>query len=249
MLSDLKLIAILVKESEMKRVFIVVVLFLFFIVPIFACKGKPSPEEKFQKSYPDRKIESIAPTPVKGVYEIYTGNQLFYYAPDTDLLIYGNIVDKEGASLTRESYLKKIAPKMAQLPLDSALKIGNGKNVIVEFMDPDCFHCRESYNFFSKRNDVTVYVFFYPLSVNSEKKIKYILCSANQLKTYDEVVSGKLDNNMPFKVCTNTKVDEILTTHKKFAAQIGIRSTPFFYIKGKVVDGFTTQMFENLLKD
>jgi thiol:disulfide interchange protein DsbC len=233
----------------MKRLFIIIAIFLFFIVAVCACAANLSPEEKFKKSFPDRKVESMTPSPIKGVYEVYTGNELFYYAPDADLLIYGNIVNKERASLTRESFLKKLTPKMAQIPLESSLKIGKGKNIIVEFMDPDCFHCREAFKFFSQRKDVTIYVFFYPLSLNSERKIKHILCSANQVKTYEEAMSGKFDNNAQLNVCTDTKVEELLKTHKKFAAQIGIRSTPFFYLKGQVIDGFEAPMFEKLLKD
>lgn len=202
----------------------------------------------FKKNFPDRNFESITPTPVKGVYEVYTGNQLFYYAPEANVLIYGNMVSKEGISLTRESYLKKMAPKMAHLPLDSALKIGEGKNAVVEFLDPDCFHCRESFKFFSRRKDVTIYVFFYPLSQISEKKIRHILCSGNQSKAYEEAMTGKLDNNAQLNACTNTKVEEIIKTHKKLAAQIGIRSTPFFYLKGQAIDGFEASAMEKLLK-
>jgi thiol:disulfide interchange protein DsbC len=208
-----------------------------------------SPEEMFKKSFPNRSFETISPTAIKGVYEIYTGNQLFYYAPDSEILIYGNIVTKEGYSLTRESFLKKMAVKMSQLPLESALKIGGGTNVIVEFIDPDCFHCRESYKFFSQRKDVTIYAFFYPLSPASEKKIRHILCAKDQLKAYDEAMSGKLDNNAKLNVCTDKKAEDSLKLYKKLAAQIGITSTPFFYIKGQAIAGFEAPVFEQLLKN
>jgi thiol:disulfide interchange protein DsbC len=208
-----------------------------------------SPEEMFKKSFPNKSFETISPTAIKGVYEIYTGNQLFYYAPDSEILIYGNIVTKEGYSLTRESFLRKMAVKMSQLPLESALKIGGGKNVIVEFIDPDCFHCRESYKFFSQRKDVTIYAFFYPLSPASEKKIRHILCAKDQLKAYDEAMSGKLDNNAKLNVCTDKKAEDSLKLYKKLAAQIGITSTPFFYIKGQAIAGFEAPVFEQLLKN
>jgi thiol:disulfide interchange protein DsbC len=220
---------------------------LLLILPACVAAKNSSPEEMFKRSFPDRSFESITPTSIKGIYEVYTGNQLFYYAPEANVLIYGNIVSQEGINLTRESYLKKMAPKMAQIPLDSALKIGKGKNVMVEFLDPDCFHCRESYKFFSRRKDVTVYVFFYPLSQHSEKKIRHILCSGDRLKTYEEAMTGKFDNNVQLNVCTDTKVEEIIKTHKKLAARIGIRATPFFYFKGRSIDGFEVPVFEQLL--
>jgi thiol:disulfide interchange protein DsbC len=227
----------------------VLIIFSLLILPACVAAKSPSPEEMFKKSFPDRSFESITPTSIAGVYEVYTGNQLFYFAPKANVLIYGNVVTPEGISLTRESYLKKIASKMARLPLDSALKIGEGKNIIIEFLDPDCFHCRESYKFFSHRKDVTIYVFFYPLSPLSEKKIQHILCSANQLKTLHEAMTGKFDNNAQLNVCTDAKVEEIIKTHKKLAAQIGIRSTPFFYLKGRAIDGFEAPVMEQLLKN
>ena len=232
----------------MKRSSIIVV---FFLLILPACVGSKnsSPEEMFKRSFPDRSFESITPTSVKGIYEVYTGNQLFYYAPEANVLIYGNIITKEGVSLTRESYLKKMTSKMAQLPLDSALKIGEGKDIVVEFLDPDCFHCRESYKFFSPRKDVTVYVFFYPLSQLSEKKIRHILCSSDRIKAYQEAMTGKFDNNVQLNACTDTKVEEIIKTHKKLAAQIGITSTPFFYFKGQAIGGFEAPVFERLLKN
>ena len=231
----------------MKRLY-VLVLFLLVVLPACVAAKSPSPEEIFKKNFPDRSFESITPTPIAGVYEVYTGNQLFYYAPKSNLLIYGNIVTKDGVSITRDSYLKKMAPKMAKLPLDNALKIGSGKNIVVEFLDPDCFHCRESYKFFSHRKDVTTYVFFYPLSQRSENKIRHILCSANQSKTFEEVMTGKLDSNAKLNACKDAKVEEIIKTHKKLAGQIGIRSTPFFYFKGQAIDGFEAPVFEQLLK-
>lgn len=233
----------------MKRFYFLLLLFVVLILPACVMAKGSSPETKFKKSFPDRSFESIIATPIKGIYEVYTGNQLYYYAPETDILIYGNMVNKEGTSLTRESYFKKIAPKMAKLPLDRALKIGNGKNVVIEFLDPDCFHCRESYKFFSRRKDVTVYVFFYPLSLRSEKKIRYILCSANKIKAYEEAMTGKLDNAEQSATCTDSQADEIIKTHRKFAAQIGIRSTPFFYLKGEAVEGFDASSLEKILKD
>jgi thiol:disulfide interchange protein DsbC len=224
-------------------------LLLVLILPACVAALKSSPEEMFKKSFPDRSFESITPTSISGVYEVYTGNQLYYYAPEANILIYGSIVSQAGISLTRESYLKKMAPKMARLPLDSALKVGEGRNIIVEFMDPDCFHCREAYKFFSQRKDVTIYVFFYPLSQISERKIRHILCAADQLRAYNEVMSGAFDNKANLNVCTDKKTEEVLKIHKKLAVQIGIRSTPLFYLKDQVIDGFEAPALEQLLKN
>lgn len=205
--------------------------------------------EKFKKNFPKNNFESITPTAIKGIYEVYTGNQIYYYMPKEDVIVYGPLISKDGVNITRESSLKKIAQKMANLPLDSSLKIGNGKTIVVEFMDPNCYHCRQAYKFFSQRQDVTLNVFFFPLSKESGDKIKHILCSKDVLKTYEDVMNGKLDNKVPLNICTDKKVDETVKTHMRLASQIGIGGTPLFYIKGQVVDGFDPPVIEKLLKD
>jgi thiol:disulfide interchange protein DsbC len=229
--------------------FTATLLFILFLFPTFAFAKNLSVEEQFKKSFPKNNFESITPTAIKGVYEIYTGNQLYYYMPKGDVIIYGSLVSKNGVNITRESYSKKMAQKMAKLPLDSALKIGNGKTTVVEFMDPDCYHCRQAYKFFSQRQDVTLYVFFFPLSKESGDKIKHILCSKDVLKTYDDAVTGKLDNKSPLNICVDKKVDETVKTHLQLASQIGVRGTPLFYIKGQTVDGFDLPVIEKILKE
>jgi len=227
----------------------IILLSVFFFFPACLSAQNSSPEEMFKKSFPQNNFESITPTKIKGVYEVYTGNQIYYYMPEAEVILYGSIIAKGGINLTRESNISKIAKKMATLPLEDAFKIGNGKTTVVEFMDPNCYHCRQAYNFFSKRKDVTLYVFFFPLSQDSDRKIRHIFCAKDKLKTYEDVMAGKLDNNAQLDICTDKKVDETVKTHLRLASQTGIKATPLFYIKGQVVDGFEAGAIEKLLKD
>lgn len=239
----------------MKKLTATFILILFLFPTFVLAKNLSSKDlstgvaEQFKKSFPKNNFESITPTEIKGVYEVYNGNQLYYYMPKDDVILYGSLVNKNGVNITRESFSKKMAQKMAKLPLDSALKIGKGKTAVVEFMDPNCYHCRQAYKFFSQRQDVTLYVFFFPLSKESADKIKHILCSKDVVKTYDDVLTGKLDNKAPLNICTDKKVDETVKTHMQLASQIGVRGTPLFYIKGQAVDGFDQSAIEKLLKD
>lgn len=241
----------------MKKLTIITLLVLFLLpVHVFAKqatvsakKDSASVEEQFKKNFPKNNFESITPTIIKGIYEVYTGNQLYYFMPKEEVIIAGPIVTKSGVNITSESFMKKTAKKMSNLPLDSALKIGNGKTVVVEFIDPYCYHCRESYKFFSKRQDVTMNVFFFPLSKESANTVKNILCSKDPAKMYDDVMNGKIDNNTKLPACTDKKVDETVKTHMKLASQVGVSGTPLFYIKGQVINGFDVSAIEKLLKE
>ncbi|MCK7467279.1 MAG: DsbA family protein [Desulfosudis oleivorans] len=87
------------------------------------------------------------------------------------------------------------------------------------------------------------------MSKESADKIKHILCSKDVSKTYEDVMSGKLDNNASLPACADKKVDETVKTHMRLASQIGVRGTPLFYIKGQVINGFDPTAIEKLLKD
>lgn len=89
-----------------------------------------------QKSFPKNKFESIVPTSIKGIYEVYSGNQLYYYMPKDEIVLYGTLVSKSGVNITRDSLLKKMAQKMEKLPLENALKIGNGKKSLLNLWIP-----------------------------------------------------------------------------------------------------------------
>ena len=209
---------------------------------------KTPPEEKFKKSFPDHKFESFDESSVKGIYEVYDGRQVYYYLPDGDVILLGNMISKDKRNLTRESEGKKMAAGLKNLPLDKAIKIGSGKTQVVEFIDPNCYYCRMSFNFFQQRKtDVTMYVFFYPLSENSAKKIRHIICSKDRASAYEDVMSGKLDGDAEFNLCEDKEADEIEQAHQQASARARVRATPLFYIKEQVVPGFDQRTLEQLL--
>jgi thiol:disulfide interchange protein DsbC len=211
---------------------------------------KISPEEQFKKSFPQHSYETITQTSAKGVYEVYNGSQIFYYLPDGDMIFVGSMISKDGINLTQESSVKKMTSKMAGLSLEKALKIGGGKTPVVEFIDPDCHYCRLSYAYFAGRmKDVTLYVFFYPLSQESENKIRHIFCAADKAGEYAKVLSGKLDEKEPLNLCGDKDAEALIAAHREASAKIGVRATPLFYIKGQVVPGFDRPVIEALLKE
>ncbi len=233
----------------MKKLMLAVIMVLF-LFPGCSSAQKLSPEEQFKKSFPQHNYETFAKTPIKGIYEIYDGGQIIYYLPEGDFILAGNIYSKDRKNLTQESNAKKMVAKLANLPLDKALKIGNGKTSIVEFIDPNCHYCRLSFNFLKERiKDVTLHIFFHPLSEDSAKKIRHILCSKDKAQTYNDVLGGKLDANAQLNLCSDKAAEDMMKAHEEAAAKIGVRGTPLFYIKGQVIPGFDQPAIEKLLKE
>ena len=119
-------------------------------------------KENLMKSFPNLNVDGFRESPLKGLYEITAGEQVFYFSPE-GYLFFGEIWTKDGKNLTAEMRDKVMADRIKNLPLDKALKIGNGPKKVIEFTDPDCPYCRKVDNFLANRTDVTRYVYFVPL--------------------------------------------------------------------------------------
>jgi thiol:disulfide interchange protein DsbC len=205
------------------------------------------PETALQKAFPQLKIDSITQSEIKGVYEVVTGQNVIYYYPEKDLVIAGEIYTKEGKNLTAEKKGAIAAQMVKTLPLEKAVKIGNGKNVVIEITDPDCPYCRKASEFFIKRTDVTRYIFFAPLAHPAAiTKIHYILSSENKAQAYEEMMLG---SEIPANAPPATEaIKELAQEHIALAKKVGVTGTPTFFINGQQVVGADTKKIESLLK-
>lgn len=214
-----------------------------------------SPEESLKKSFPSIRADSVTPSGIPGLYEIISGQQIFYYSPETECIVGGPIVMKGGRNLTEEKFrdlerkrLSAMVQKLKDLPLDKALKIGSGKHTVIEITNPDCSYCRVAAQFFQTRSDVTKYVFFFPLAVyeHAERKFRHILCAKDKANAYREAMAGKLDD-MKFEVCQGEEVDTLIEAHKEATARLGVTATPLFFINGQPVVGADIRLIEKFL--
>lgn len=223
-----------------------IVILLAFSKTVFA----ETPAESLKKNYPDLQFDSIKEIQIKGLYEVISGINIFYYHPKTGYIISGEIHTKDGKNLTSDRNTEIVSAKAKNLPLDKAIKIGSGKNIVVEFTDPDCPYCRKASEYFKKRDDITRYIFFFPivsLHPQAEDKAKYILCAKDKTKAYEEVMNGELDGKK-VDVCDDKEVITRLEEHKQLGASIGVQGTPSFVISRQFIRGANFQKIESLLK-
>ena len=219
----------------MKRRIAVSILFaLVFVSVICGNLRAETVEETLTKEFPGADFDTIKPTDIKGMYEVIKGSEIIYYVPDPGYLIVGDIFNKEGRNVTAEKKGELYAESAKNLPLEKAIKVGSGKNAIVEFTDPDCSYCRTASSFLGQRKDVTRYIFFFPLPMHedAENKIKYIFCASDRVKAYEDVMEGKLDDQK-YEKCLRPETAELLELHKQIGQKMRISGTPFFIINGK----------------
>jgi thiol:disulfide interchange protein DsbC len=217
-----------------KRIVVSILFALVFVSVICGNLRAETVEQTLTKEFPGADFDVIKPTDIKGVYEIIKGSDIIYYVPDPGYLIVGDIFDKEGRNVTAERKGELFAESAKNLPLDKAIKVGSGKNTIVEFTDPDCSYCRTASSFFGQRKDVTRYIFFFPLPMHqdAENKIKYIFCAADRVKAYEDAMQGKFDDQK-YEKCSKPEAAELLELHKQIGQKMRISGTPFFIINGK----------------
>lgn len=212
------------------------------------------PEVALKQAFPQLKVDSIADSQIKGLYEITSGANIFYFFPEKDLLIVGDIYTKEGKNITGEKKqaLKaksqaQIIDKLKTLPLTKAVKVGNGAKKVIEFTDPDCPYCRKASETLKNRTDITRYVFLTPLAhPNAINKVHYILAAQDQEKAYHEMMEGKPlpDAAVEYSKEIKDQAQEFLDLAKSLA----IDGTPTFFINDQMVVGADMERIESLLK-
>jgi len=133
------------------------------------------------------------------------------------------------------------------LNLDKALKIGAGKTTIIEFTDPDCPYCRKAYQYFLTRPDVTLYIYFTPLSShqNARRKAQYILSSDDRERAYAEVMAGLFDSAPPEGITEKGK--KLLEEQIVIANKMEVVDVPVFIIYGRIIRGFDRGKIEAIL--
>lgn len=207
-------------------------------------------EETLKKDFPSFTFDSVMPTPVKGVCAvIYAGQEVVYYLPESGTLITGEMIAKGGINMTEEVKGELLSRHYQEIPLDKGIKIGTGKQTVVEITDPNCPYCRSGSQYFAGKTDVTRYVLFWPLSPDSEQKVRHILCAKDRVKMYEEVMAGKYDQGTTLNICQDPAVEELMKTYKELGAKIGMSGTPVYFINGKAVRGANVPLIEVLLAE
>ncbi len=223
-----------------------------------ACADEASIRSEIIKKYPKAHVESVTRTSYLGLYEVVVDGQLFYTDEDFNYLIDGSIIEtKSMTNVTaarqrdlEELKLRKLAFPFEQLPFELAIKKvkGDGSRKFAVFSDPDCPYCKRLERDLVKVDNVTIYVFLYPLVELHPKApdvARAIWCSGERVKAWDEYM---LKGVVPKAAgtCANP-VDKLV----EFGKSKQITGTPtIFFADGKRVPGAipVDQIEDNLAK-
>ena len=165
------------------------------------------------------RIEEISRSPMAGLYEIrLSTNEIYYSDAEGNFLIQGSLIDtKSKRNLTEEREAKLSATDFASLPLKDAITIvrGNGKRKLAVFEDPNCGYCKRFERDLSKVDNVTIYLFLYPiLGDDSVNKSRNVWCAKDPAAAWVQVM-GK-DQPLPTANCNTAAIDRNIEFGRKF---------------------------------
>jgi thiol:disulfide interchange protein DsbC len=208
-------------------------LFSLLLAAAAAAQQDPAAERvkaELKKKIPEATVDVIRKVPYGGLYEVVVGSEIFYTDEKASYLLLGSIVDmKTNQNVTelRMRQLNKI--DFAALPFDDAIKIvrGNGSRKVAMFADPNCGYCKRFERDLIGVNDITVYVFLYPiLSPDSVTKTKAVWCAPDRAKAWLDYMVRDLA--VPADTSCATPIEKILE-----------------FGKGKRITGTPTMFFED----
>ena len=188
------------------------------------------------------RIEGVQPAPMPGLWEVRyrtsDGVRILYTDAAGTYVFQGRVIElATERDLTEERSRKLNAIRFESLPLDLAVKVkrGNGKRVLAMFSDPYCPACRNFENSLAQVDDVTIYVFMYPvIRPENADHSRAVWCSADRAKAWLELAVGprpKVPEASP--KCANP-VDRLLQAGRK----LRVNSTPtLFLANGERVSG------------
>ena len=193
------------------------------------------------------RIEGIQPAPIPGLYEVRyrsgEGVQVIYTDATATHVFDGRIIEvRSGRDLTEERSRKLNAIKFESLPLDLAVKIqrGNGKRVLAMFSDPYCPACRQFERSLAQMDNITVYVFMYPvIRPENADHSRMVWCAQYRAKAWLELAAAPRPKVPDSASSCDDPVDKVL----KLGRSLGVNSTPTLILANgeRVTGGLSAQ--------
>jgi thiol:disulfide interchange protein DsbC len=219
------------------------------LASLTAGADEASIRKAFAAKFPKTEVQSVTKLPYLGLYEIVVEGEVLYADESFDYLIDGNIIStKTMSNLTEQKKRKLSAIPFADLPFEYAIKKvkGTGERKMAVFSDPDCPFCKRVEGDLAKLDNVTIYMFLYPiesLHPNAPNVAKRIWCSPDKAKAWDDYLQRGIAPGADAS-CQNP-VDKIV----EFGRKKGINGTPtlVFESGARVPGAISAAQIENYL--
>ena len=147
-----------------------------------------------KRMLPIAEAPAITNTPVPGLLEVAADGKVFYVTEDGRYVLAGPLFDAQTSRNLTASRLAEIN-RIPFETLDTKLAIswvkGSGARKLAIFEDPDCPYCKALEKTLESIDDVTVYVFLYPidsLHPQAAAKSRAVWCAPDRAGAWAEVM-------------------------------------------------------------
>lgn len=212
----------------------VALLVAFSLYFFYGVQPKSPDLAQLQKTLVERipkvKVVDIQPASVPGWYEAFTGRSLFYTDATGDYILDGSLIDtRTKKNLTELRINERNVIRFDSLPFERAIKFvkGDGSRRLAVFTDPDCPYCKRLEQEMKLVDNVTMYVFMFPLKIhpNAERHAKSIWCSDDRANGW---TAWLLDEREPQdKTCADDPVEANL----ELGGKLNVSGTPTIYFE------------------
>ncbi|GGP45697.1 bifunctional protein-disulfide isomerase/oxidoreductase DsbC [Shewanella saliphila] len=184
-------------------------------------------------------VAQIQPSPVDGLYQVFTDRGVLYVTQDGSKLFHGNLYDLD-QGMKNLTELALAAPRLEMLkPFEQDMlvyKAKNEKHVVTIFTDVDCGFCRKLHNQMQGYNDlgITIRYLAYPRagipSANADE-MQAVWCAKDPLKAMTEAKTG---GNVKSASC-----DIDIAKQFQLGQAFGVNGTPAIVLEnGVMVPGY-----------
>lgn len=234
----------------MERLLLVTMIAAAATVATAARADEAAVRATLQRAFPRSSIESISKTPIPGVLEAAVEGQVFYVTEDGRYILGGPLLDAKTDRNLTEARLEQInAIAFDSLPLEWAIKRvkGSGARKIAIFEDPDCPYCKVLEQTLADMDDLTVYVFLFPIEQihpDAPAKSRAVWCAKDRAKAWDEAMRTGIAPG------SATDCDNPIAKINEFAKRHRITGTPTTILADgrRLVDAVPRAELEALLR-
>jgi thiol:disulfide interchange protein DsbC len=193
--------------------------------------------------YPEVQVTDIQPSPLPGIYAVYSPDAVVYADRTGEYVIAGPLIaTRTKTDLSKEALDDHDSIKFDQLPIDKAIKTvrGTGERTVAVFADPDCPYCHNLEKELAGLTDVTIYTFLYPLTSlhpDARNKAHAIWCAEDRSGAWHDWMI--LDKPAPAATedCKQDPIDAVMS----LGSTLKIVSTPVIFLEnGHRVSGTRT---------
>ncbi|MGL4668551.1 MAG: DsbC family protein [Saezia sp.] len=172
-------------------------------------------------------VTEVRTTPISGLYEVVIGGEVVYTDRQGNYLLMGELMDLKGQRNLTQERLKSLVAVIDfdKLPFENAIVIkrGNGERKLVVFEDPNCSFCHKFERELMAVDNVTIYIFLYPILSNDSRTVATsIWCAQNPAKAWEDWM---VRETKPTPT-TCDQADAVLNANINVGRGYGINGTP-----------------------